>query len=591
MSKTPVNQTDPVNEAFADMRRVFIGVAGFSLFTSMLMLTGPLYMLQVYDRVLASSSVHTLIALTVLILVLYAGFAILDWVRNSILSRVGSRFEDTLGDRTLLATIKGRLEDPGRGSDKPIRDLRLLRRFLGSPAVTAMFDAPFSIMFLLIIFLIHWGYGLLTLGGGIILVGIAFLNQSMSKKTVRDAEILEGQAQARIMEISQNAEIIEALGLGERVRQKWRDEFDRSDAALVASSSLLGRFSSGTKAFRLFLQSSVLGLGAYLSIIGISTPGEMIAASILTGRAIGPLEQLVGQWRSVSSARAAWGALSEALRGKAPGREAMELPPVRGQIQVEGVSAGPPGATKPFLQQLNFQIEAGDFVGIIGPSAAGKSSLVRILVGIWSAQIGTVRIDGADISAWPREALGPQLGYLPQQVDLFSGRIHENIARFDPEATSEAVIAAAQAAGCHEMILRLEDGYDTEIGMRGAYLSAGQRQRIGLARALYGEPAIIVLDEPNSNLDSPGEVALQRAIAGLKARQATVIMIAHRPKSIGQCNKLLMLEGGRMRAYGPRDEVLAQVAPGNLAQPPSNPSPSDKAQNVVALPKGTEDVR
>ena len=585
MSKTPASQHDPVNEALADMRRVFIGVAAFSLFTSMLMLTGPLYMLQVYDRVLASSSVHTLVALTVLILVLYAGFAILDWVRNGILSRVGSRFEDILGDRTLIATIKGRLEDPGRSSDKPIRDLRTLRRFLGSPAVTAMFDAPFSIMFLLIIFLIHWGYGLLTLGGGIILVGIAFLNQSLSSKSVRESEVLEGQAQARVMEISQNAEIIEALGLSDRVRKKWRDEFDRSDAALVASSSLLGRFSSGTKAFRLFLQSSVLGLGAYLSIIGTSTPGEMIAASILTGRAIGPIEQLVGQWRSVSSARAAWDALGATLLGKADEAQAMELPPVRGNIQLEAVSAGPPGATKPFLQQLNFQIEAGDIVGVIGPSAAGKSSLVRILVGIWTAQIGTVRLDGADITTWPREALGPQLGYLPQQVDLFSGRIHENISRFDPEATSEAVIAAAEAAGCHDMILHLEDGYDTEIGLRGAYLSAGQRQRIGLARALYGDPAIIVLDEPNSNLDRHGEQALQHAIAGLKARGATVLMIAHRPQSIGQCNKLLMLDGGRMRAYGPRDEVLAQVAPGNINQP------ADKTQNIVALPKGATDGR
>ena len=585
MSKTPVNQTDPVSEAFADMKRVFIGVAGFSLFTSMLMLTGPLYMLQVYDRVLASSSIHTLVALTVLILVLYAGFAVLDWVRNGILSRAGSRFEDILGDQTLIATIKGRLQDPGRGSDKPIRDLRLLRRFLGSPAVTATFDAPFSFMFLLIIFLIHWGYGLLTLAGGIILVGIAFLNQNISKKTVHEAETLEARAQARVMEISQNAEIIEALGLGERVRKKWRQDFDQSDAALVSSSSLLGRFSSGTKAFRLFLQSSVLGLGAYLSIIGISTPGEMIAASILTGRAIGPIEQLVGQWRSVSSARAAWETLGAALLGEASGKDTMKLPSVRGNIEFEGVSAGPPGATKPFLQQLSFKIDAGDFVGVIGPSAAGKSSLVRILVGIWRAQIGTVRIDGSDIAAWPREALGPQLGYLPQQVDLFSGRIHENIARFDPDATSETVIAAAQAAGCHDMIQRLPEGYDTEIGMRGAYLSAGQRQRIGLARALYGEPAIIVLDEPNSNLDSVGELSLQQAIAGLKDRKATVIMIAHRPKSIQQCNKLLMLENGRMRAYGPRDQVLSEVAPATLQKTPAQQA----ARNIVALPKGAKD--
>ena len=585
MSSRQHNQHDPVSDAFADMRRVFVGVAGFSLFTSLLMLTGPLYMLQVYDRVLASSSVHTLVALTVLIFVLYTGFAILDWVRNSILSRVGSRFEDVLGDRTLIATIREKLGDPGKGSDKPIRDLRQVRRFIGSPAVTATFDAPFSLMFLLIIFMIHWWYGLLALFGGIVLVGIAFLNQSLSNKAVRESEVLEYEAQTRVTEISQNAEIIEALGLGDRVRKKWRDEFDRSDAALVASSSLLGRFSSGTKSFRLFLQSSVLGVGAYLSIIGISTPGEMIAASILTGRAIGPIEQLVGQWRSIVSARAAWVSLSETLMGQADQDDSMELPPVRGDIEFEGVSAGPPGAKKPFLSQLNFKIAAGDVVGVIGPSAAGKSTLVRILLGLWPAQIGTVRIDSADISTWSRDILGPQLGYLPQQVDLFSGRIHENISRFDPDASSEAVIAAAQAAGCHDMILHLPDGYDTEIGLRGAYLSAGQRQRIGLARALYGEPNIVVLDEPNSNLDNVGEVALQKAIAGLRARNATVIMVAHRPKSIEQCNKLLMLENGRMRAYGPRDDVLAEVAPANVVQPKSVKSNS----RLKAVPQGGSD--
>ncbi|MEO9968644.1 MAG: ABC transporter transmembrane domain-containing protein [Hyphomonadaceae bacterium] len=372
MTNTTNSQEDPVRDSFRDMHRVFIGVAGFSLFTSMLMLTGPLYMLQVYDRVLASASVHTLVALTILILVLYAGFAVLDWVRNSILSRVGSRFEDVLGDRTLIATIKDKLHDPGRGSDKPIRDLRTLRKFFGSPAVTAMFDAPFSIMFLLVIFMIHWWYGVLALGGGFVLVGIAFLNQSVSHKSVRDSEVLEMAAQARVSEISQNAEIIEALGLGDRVRKKWRDEFDRSDAALVASSSLLSRFASGTKAFRLFLQSSVLGVGAYLSILGISTPGEMIAASILTGRAIGPVEQLVGQWRSVSSARAAWNSLREALLGRPSSGNSMALPAVRGEIEFEGVSAGPPGAQKPFLLQLSFKIAVGDIVGLIGPSAVGK---------------------------------------------------------------------------------------------------------------------------------------------------------------------------------------------------------------------------
>ncbi len=563
MLKATKNNDNSVVSAIRKSRHIFYGVIGFSLFTSILMLTGPLYMLQVYDRVLASGSVPTLIALTLLILVLYMGFGVLEWVRNSILSRVGSRFEDILSDETFAATLGQTLSDPGRTHDKPLRDLRLLRRFISSPAVTAAFDAPYSLIFFLILFLIHPLYGLLAVFGGVVLVGIAFVNQKLTNQAMREAEGLENAAQMQVREVTQNAEIIEALGMSERVQTRWRDKFDRSDAALVSSASLLGRFVSGTKAFRMFLQSSVLGLGAYLSIIGVSTPGAMIAASIITGRAIGPLEQLVGQWRMVTSAKVAWEALSALLDGETEKQDMMELPEVEGKISVEGVSAGPPGASKAFLTGLNFVIEKGDTVGLIGPSAAGKSMLARLLVGIWPAQVGTVRIDGADMKSWPRKALGPQIGYLPQQVDLFSGPIKENICRFEKDADAKDVIAAAKAAGCHDMILRLPDGYDTEIGERGAYLSAGQRQRVGLARALYGAPAIIVMDEPNANLDNDGETALQAAIKSLKEQGTTVVLIAHRPSTIVQCNKLLMLEGGKVRAFGPREEVLAKVAPKN----------------------------
>lgn len=561
MSKAEPVHNDAVSNGLQALRNIFRGVAGFSLFTSLLMLTGPLYMLQVYDRVLASGSVPTLVALTVLVLVLYTGFGILEWVRNAILSRAGSRFEDVLSDQTLVATLRGTLKDPGQAGDKPMRDLRLLRRFISSPAVTAMFDAPFSLIFLLILFLIHWTFGLLALFGGLVLVGIAFINQNMTRKLMQEAEQLELGAQMQVREVTQNAEIIEALGLGERFQTRWRDEFDRSDAAIVSSASLLGRFVSGTKAFRLFLQSLVLGLGAYLSIIGVSTPGAMIAASIMTGRAIGPVEQLVGQWRSVTSAREAWSALQTVLSNAPAPAARMDLPKVRGEIVFEAVSAGPPGAKTPVVKGLNFKIEPGQVIGLIGPSAAGKSTLARLLLGVWPAQMGAVRIDGAEMQAWSRAALGPQLGYLPQQVDLFSGRVRDNIARHDPDADAERVIAAAQAAGCHDMILHLAEGYDTEIGQRGAYLSAGQRQRIGLARALYGDPAIVLMDEPNANLDAKGEAALQKAIVGMKARGATVMLIAHRPSMVAHCDKLLMLDEGKVRAFGPRDEVLAKVAP------------------------------
>ncbi len=564
MLKATKTQDNPMVLAIRSLRHIFYGVIGFSLFTSILMLTGPLYMLQVYDRVLASGSIPTLVALTLLILVLYMGFGVLEWVRNSILSRAGSRFEDILSNDTLIATLGQTLKDPGRTNDKPLRDLRTLRRFISGSAVTAAFDAPYALAFFLILFLIHPFYGLLAIFGGLVLVGIAFVNQKLTNDAMREAERLENAAQVQVREVTQNAEIIEALGMAERMQTQWRDKFDRSDAALVSSASLLGRFVSGTKAFRMFLQSSVLGLGAYLSIIGVSTPGAMIAASIITGRAIGPLEQLVGQWRTITSAKVAWEALSGLLGDRTVRQDQMELPKVQGEIRVEGVSVGPPGATKAFLSGLNFVIEKGDIVGLIGPSAAGKSTLARVLVGIWPAQVGTVRIDGSDMKSWPRKALGPQIGYLPQQVDLFSGPIKDNICRFEKDAAAKDVIAAAKAAGCHDMVLRLPNGYDTEIGERGAYLSAGQRQRVGLARALYGNPAIVIMDEPNANLDNDGETALQAAITSLQEKGTTVVLIAHRPSTIVQCNKLLMLDGGKIRAFGPREEVLAKVAPKNM---------------------------
>ena len=559
---TPGTQPEnPVSQAIRSLRRIFYGVSGFSLFTSLLMLTGPLYMLQVYDRVLQSGSIPTLVGLTGLIFALYAGFGLLEWVRNSILSKAGTRFEDVLSNQTLTASLEKTMNEPGQGGDQPLRDLRTLRRFLSGSAVGAAFDAPYSLIFFTILFLIHWIYGLLAVFGCVVLISIAVVNQKMTNKAMKEAEQLEMAAQFQVREVTQNAEIIEALGLNAQFQKRWRQQFDDSDAALVSSSSLLGRFVSGTKAFRMFLQSSVLGLGAYLSIIGVSTPGEMIAASIMTGRAIGPLEQLVGQWRAVTSARAAWESLVDILSGRESGAPAMELPPIKGDIQVEHVSAGPPGATKAFLSGLNFSISAGDVVGLIGPSAAGKSTLARLLIGVWQPQIGVVRVDGADMCSWPRAAIGPQLGYLPQQVDLFSGTVKDNICRFTEGATPEDIVAAATLAGCHDMILRLPDGYDTQIGARGAFLSAGQRQRVGLARAIYGNPAIVVMDEPNSNLDNVGEQALQLAIKGLAERGATVIIVAHRPSAIAQCNKLLMLENGKMRAYGPRDEVMASVAP------------------------------
>ncbi|WP_291203483.1 type I secretion system permease/ATPase [Hyphomonas sp.] len=554
-------QDKELGEALRASRSVFWHAGGFSLFVNLLMLTGPLYMLQVYDRVLASQSIPTLVALTLLVLVLYGTLGVLEWARSGLFSVAASRFEGALGARAASAAMALSLADPGRASDRPVRDLRQLRRFIASPVSGALFDAPFSPLFLLVLFMLHPLFGLWAVFGAVVLIGAALVNERASAHLTKESEDLERASTLRSAEMMRNAEILKALGMGEAVRQRWQRTFDGGDAAFSKSARILTGFTSGTKAFRLFLQSAILGIGAWLAIKGEATPGAMIAASILMGRAIAPLEQLVGQWRTVAAARESWSALKQALsRAPAPLPQ-MPLPPIRGEVRAENVFAGPPGSKTAVLKGLTFQLSPGDVLGVLGPSAAGKSSLARVLTGTWPVASGHVRLDGADITTLPSETLGPQIGYLPQQADLLSGTVRDNIGRFRDDASPEAIITAAQAAGCHEMILRLPSGYDTDIGLGGAYLSAGQRQRIGLARALFGNPNLIILDEPNSNLDGPGEQALQSAIAAAKARGATVIIIAHRPNAIVHCTKLMVIDDGKIREFGPADEVLAKVLP------------------------------
>lgn len=552
-------------EAIAASRKTFIGLGIFSLFINLLMLTGPLYMLQVYDRVLASSSIPTLVALTLMVAVLYMTLGILDWCRSSLFSIAASNIEGRLSAPAIETAFEQNLASPGRTTDRSLRDLRTVRRFIGSPALPALFDAPFSPLFFLVLFMMHVAFGLWALVGALVLVTLALINQTINRKALRDAEIQEQQATQSAGEILRHSEVISALGMKERLVGRWRGLFDGSDAALTKTGESLGGFTAATKAFRLLLQSGILGLGAWLAIIGESSPGAMIAASILMGRAIAPVEQIVGQWRNVSQARQAWASLKEAIGPSGEATPPMELPPLRGQVEFDNVTAGPPGARTPVLRQIQISLAPGDCLGIIGPSAAGKSTFARVLTGIWPTMAGIVRLDGADVASLERERLGPQLGYMPQQADLFAGSVRDNIARFNPMASPEDVVAAAQAAGCHELILGLPDGYDSDIGESGAFLSAGQRQRVGLARALFGNPALVVLDEPNSNLDSEGDNALQKAIEGLKARGATVVIIAHRPNAIVHCNRLLVLDQGRIRLEGPRDEVLAKLNP-NSAQ-------------------------
>ncbi len=542
-------------------RGVFMHLGAFSFFLNLLALTGPLYMLQVYDRVLMSQSIPTLVALTGLVVILYATQFVLEWVRSNLFDAASSRFEEELGDRAVDAAMQSSLLHPGKGSERPLKDLRTLRRFFAGPAIKLVFDAPWAPIFLGVLFLLHPYFGLWAVFGAVVLIVLGLVNQSASSRLMQETEQMERVSNMRAIEVVQNAEVIDAMGMREPLRKRWREAFDGSDNALAGSGRILSGFTSGTKAFRMFLQSAILGLGAYLAVQGVSTPGAMIAASIIMGRAIAPIEQLVGQWRSVVSARDAWGSLSAFLEETPEGSEAMDLPPLRGFVSLENVYAAPPGIQKAVLKNISFKLEPGDVLGILGPSAAGKSTLARVLTGIWKPGSGDVRVDGADMATFPRHALGPQIGYLPQQSDLLSGTIRENISRFAPNASPEAIIEAAKAANCHELILRQSDGYDTEIGHGGAFLSAGQRQRVGLARAIYGNPNIVILDEPNSNLDAPGDQALQFAIKGLKERNATTLIIAHRPNAIAHCNKLLVLDEGTIKLFGPRDEVLEKIMP------------------------------
>jgi len=567
-----------LQDAVAHARRVFLQAGIFGLFINLLVLAGPLYMLQIYDRVLQSGSVPTLVALTILVGGLYITLGILDWLRQVIFTEAGSRFEETLSRPAMDSVIQAQLRDPGQPARRTLNSLRVLRHFFAGQTLPALFDLPFSILFFLVLFLMHWAYGVWAVFGAIVLFGLALLNRRMSSERVERTEELERASQHHSSEIANNVEVMEAMGMRRPLLARWETLIDQADESLRRSNATIGAFAAGTKVFRLFLQSAILGLGAYLTIIGQSTAGAMIAASILMGRAIGPILQVVGQWRSIVSARESWRQLRGVLEEIETRDEPMALPPVKGRLQVQNVYAAPPNLNENTLRAISFDLEPGEVLGLLGRSASGKSSLARVMVGLWPTRHGSVRIDGAELAGFSREQIGPQIGYLPQHVELLSGSVMENISRFDPEAAPNGVLAAAEAAGCHDMILGLVEGYGTQVGAGGIYLSSGQRQRIGLARALYGAPNFVVLDEPNANLDTAGDQALLNAIEQLKARAATTIIIAHRPNAIVHCDKLLVLEEGEVKAFGDREDILPKIMPKG-AVPVSPRQDSKRAAN------------
>jgi ATP-binding cassette subfamily C protein len=543
--------------AMRGSRGLFIAAVVFSIFVNLLMLTGPIYMLQVYDRVLGSRSEATLVALTVLVLFLFLAMGLLDHARSRLLARIGARLQARLDRRVFEAALARASvvpSDPLAASAQ--RDLESMQRFWLSPMAAAMMDMPWTPLFLVAIFVFHPLMGWMAIGGGLVLVVLAIANQRLGKESILRSNAAAVSAERLADRMKGDAELLRALGMIDQAFRRWSGA--RSDALTsgLDSADLGGWFSASTRALRMLLQSAILGLGAWLVLQGELTAGAMIAASIVMGRALAPIEQAIGQWAVLTRARDGKANLARLLSVQQPEPARTALPRPRALLEVEGLSLLLPGNSAPILRNISFRLEPGQALGIIGPSGAGKSTLGRAIVGAVRPAAGKIRLDGAELSQFDPWVLGGYLGYLPQSVTLFDATVAENIARLASEPDAAQVVAAAKAAAAHDMIQRLPKGYDTPLSALGAQLSGGQIQRVGLARALYGDPVLLVLDEPNSNLDNDGSVALNAAIRALKAAGGSVIVIAHRPAAIQECDFLLMLEDGQRRAFGPRDEVL-----------------------------------
>lgn len=536
-------------------------VAGFSGIVNVLMLAGSLYMLQVYDRVLTSGSVATLVGISLLLLLAYSLQGLLDGIRVRMLSRIGARFDEQVSPDAFASAQ--RLSLMGLSAvqaQQPIRDLDQIRAFLSSLGPTALFDMPWMPLFIAGCFVLHPWLGWLAVGGALVIVALTLLTEALSR-TANRKQLESSLARQALAESSvRNAEALTAMGTTTSFQQQWttanerlvRDWLEGSDA-----SSGLGAFA---KVFRMVLQSAVLGLGAFLAIRGEVSGGAMIAASIMTSRALAPLEIAVAHWKSFIASRQGLGRLRNVLETPSlADREPTQLPTPQHSLTATGLVVSAPGRALPILQGVSIDLKAGQGLAVIGPSASGKSTLARALVGVWQPLKGDVRLDGAAYDQWAPDHLGKHIGYLPQDIELFDGTVAENIARFDRDAQSAAIVAAARAAGAHDLILKLDQGYDTRIGEAGSILSGGQRQRIALARALYGEPFLVVLDEPNSNLDREGDDALTAAVQGVRGRGGIVVLVTHRPSAIAGVDQVAVMQDGRIQAAGPRDEILQQL--------------------------------
>ena len=549
-----------LGEALRSCRSAFIGVGIMSCMINLLYLTGSIFMLEVYDRVIPSRSVATLVGLVALCGGLYIAQGILDMIRGRILGRIGTSLDEALNARVFETIVRLPLLVGARNDGlQPLRDLDAVRSFLGSMGPGAFFDLPWLPFYLAICFAFHWLIGVTALVGAVILVMLTLITEFMSRRPAREALTLAARRSDLAASSRRNAEVLIAMGMAGRLKKRWSEANEKYLSGNQHTSDVTGGLGAIAKVMRMTLQSAVLAVGAYLVIHQEATAGIIIAGSILSARALAPVDLAIAHWKGFVAARQSWQRLNR-LFETIPAQVAQTLlqsPSKR--LSVEAVSIAPPGDQRVIVQDVNFVLEAGHGLGVIGPSGSGKSSLVRALVGVWQPARGKVRLDGAALDQWSSDVLGRHVGYLPQDVELFGGTVAQNICRFDPDAKSDAIIAAAKEAGVHDMIIKMRDGYDTQIGEQGAALSAGQAQRVALARALYGDPFLIVLDEPNSNLDSEGDEALTGAIRSARERGAIVVVVAHRPVGIEAVDQLLVLKDGRMQAFGPKETVLGQV--------------------------------
>jgi PrtD family type I secretion system ABC transporter len=550
----------PVASALRDSRSAFWSVAVFSAVVNILMLAGPLYMLQVYDRVLVSRSLPTLVALSIFLIGAYGFQAVLDVIRGRIVSRSAALLDKRLGSEVHDAVIRLSVQGGASGeAARPLRDLDQIRAFLTGSGPIAIVDLPWIPAFLLICWLIHPWLGFVATIGGLVLLALTILTERASRDPIRDAG-RDGALRAVMIEATRrNGETVVAMGMADALAARWSVANEKYLGAGQRIADILGSYGTLSRFTRLLLQSLMLGVGAWLVIRQELMPGAMIAAAIMMGRALAPLETAIANWRGFVAARDSVGRLQTTLATIARDDAKTALPRPAARIDVEHLTAVPPCGAKPVVADVTFSAEAGDAVGIIGPSGSGKTSLVRVLAGVWPAAKGTVRLDGSTLDQWRKHELGRHLGYLSQSIDLFDATVAENVARMDPEPDHAAVLAAGELAGADEFIRRLPMGYDTPVGESGSLLSVGQRQRIGLARALYRKPFLLILDEPNAHLDSEGDIAFEKAVTAMRTEGAILIIVAHRPSALAACNKVLVLGNGVQQAFGPRDEVLRRV--------------------------------